>query len=190
MRFEAPEARTQALSFEQAEKIVDLALAGRRRSVALGQALQFELAMRQVDVIGKWERAADGDGGIVDPAGTLRWGGGLAWSDITPALTVAKVTTKTAATGEWDLRQCPLVMKVLAMYQMKERVGPMVVSERTGVPYDIYDYSRDWRPFADAAGVPRTSGTAIRGPAGSPKGGMPAPPSRTFSGSPPMPIRA
>lgn len=153
MNFEAPKKRTQALTFDQAERIIDLALAGGRRSLALGQALQFELMMRQVDVIGKWTVAGDAAGGIVYRGN--RWGGGVLWSDVTPDLTISKVTTKTAATGEWDLREYPLVMKVLAHYPAADRVGPMVVSERTGIPYDLFDYGQDWRPFADAAGVPR-----------------------------------
>jgi hypothetical protein len=46
-------------------------------------------------------------------------------------------------------------MKALATYAPEERLGVMVVSERTGLPYDLYDYSRDWRPFATEAGVPK-----------------------------------
>ena len=154
MRFEAPKKRTGALTFEQASAIIDFALAAGRRSLALGQALQFELAMRQVDVIGKWETAKGDDSGGIVYRGS-RWGGGLLWSDLTPAMTVSKITTKTAAEGEWDLNQLPLVVKVIATYPAAEQVGPMVVSERTGLPYDLYDYSRDWRPFADKASVPR-----------------------------------
>lgn len=152
MEFEAPKRRKQQVEFGQAEKIVDLALAAGRRSIALGQALQFELMMRQVDVIGKWEKA-DGASGILHNGN--RWGGGLLWSHISPTMTVSKVTTKTGAEGQWDLTEYPLVMKALAAYPPEDRIGPMIVSEITGLPYDRHDYARDWRPFADAAGVPK-----------------------------------
>lgn len=152
MEFESPKRRKQALAFEQAEKIIDLALAKGRRSIALGQALQFELTMRQVDVIGKWEKA-DGESGIVYNGN--RWGGGLLWSHISAAMTIAKETTKTGAEGQWDLTEHPLVMKALAAYPPEDRIGPMVVSELTGLPYDRHDYAHEWRPFADAADVPR-----------------------------------
>ena len=153
MEFQAPARRKQAIAFKQAEKIVDLALAAGRPSIALGQALQFELAMRQVDVIGKWVTAEPGEGGIIFRGN--RWGGGLLWSHLADDLTVSKVTTKTAAEGEWDLNECPLVLKALAAFPPHLRVGPMIVSENNGRPYGTLLYAREWRPFADQAGVPR-----------------------------------
>lgn len=154
MQFQAPARRRAALTYEQAAKIVDLALSAGRRSLALGQALQFELTIRQVDVIGEWTSAANVSGGIMRRA--RHWGGGLLWSHVSPELIMSKVTTKTAATGEWNLRDSPLVMKALAAYPPEDRVGPMVVNEATGLPYDSTTYTRAWRPFADAAGVPGT----------------------------------
>jgi hypothetical protein len=153
MRFKQPKKRKQMVTFEQAQAVVDLALADGRRSIALGQALQFELTLRQVDVIGKWTRnVAPGAGGIAWKG--KRWGGGLLWSDLSNDLTLAKETTKTAADGEWDLSQYPLVMKALAAFPEADRIGPMIVSEKTGRPY-FGEYSREWRPFATKAGIPR-----------------------------------
>jgi hypothetical protein len=154
MEFQSPKRRVEALSFEQAEAIIALALASGRRSIALGQALQFELTVRQVDAIGKWTTAPASEGGIrcLDK----RWGGGLLWSHVSPDLVISKVTTKTAATGEWDLRDYPLVMKALASFPPADRIGPMIVNELTGRPYNDNGYGATWRPFADAAGVPRS----------------------------------
>ena len=132
---------------------MDLALAAGRPSIGLGQALQFEFAMRQVDVIGKWIKANPGDGGIIYRGN--RWGGGLRWSHVAYDLTISKVTTKTAAEGEWDIREAPLVMKAMEAFPTHLRVGPMIVSENNGRPYGTLLYAREWRPFADKAGVPR-----------------------------------
>ena len=154
MEFQAPKRRREALTFEQAEAIVDLALAGGRRSIALGQALQFELTVRQVDVIGKWVTAPASEGGV--RCRDKRWGGGFLWSHVSPDLVVSKETTKTAAEGEWDLRDCPFVMKALAAFPPVDRVGPMIVNELTGRPYNDNGYSATWRPFAEKAGVPRS----------------------------------
>jgi hypothetical protein len=34
-------------------------------------------------------------------------------------------------------------------------VGPLVIDERSGLPYAKYAYARRWREFADAAGLPK-----------------------------------
>ena len=67
MRFQVPKARTETITFEQVQTICSLAIAKGMHSMALAQALQFELTLRQVDVIGMWEKNADHlDGGILD----------------------------------------------------------------------------------------------------------------------------
>lgn len=151
MRFEQPAAREVAMTFEQAEAIVAKALEMGLRSIALGQALQFELGLRQTDVAGKWEPARD-------PAGIVsyhkRWTAGVTWSDIDGGGTLVKRTSKTGALGSWHLASAPLVMRALAAFPAEERVGPMIVSEATGLPYLPGRYSRTWRKVAEAAGVP------------------------------------
>ena len=43
----------------------------------------------------------------------------------------------------------------LALYAPEERVGPMIVSETTGLPYRQGNFGVTWREIADAAGVPK-----------------------------------
>lgn len=151
MRFELPAAREVHLSYAQARAIIDHALANGRPSLALAQALQFELSLRQKDVIGEW-LPADGDGGIVHEG--RRWTGGLAWTDISGGV-LRKRTTKTGALGEWEVGRYELLRMVLARFEpLAGRFGPMVVSERTGRPYGYREFYRAWREAAEAVGVP------------------------------------
>jgi len=153
IRFKVPAPRRQALTFEQAAAVVDEALRRGRRSIALGQALQFELTLRQVDVIGLWYPHDGRQQGIIYRGN--RWADGLLWSDLSPDGVLTKETTKTAAVGQWDVSRYPLVARALAAFPSADRIGPMLVSEKTGLPYDRFDYARDWREIATAAGVPR-----------------------------------
>lgn len=153
MRFEQPAKRQVTMTFAQAAAVVDGAIAAGRRSIALGQAIQFELAMRQIDVIGYWVKAAAGEVGIIRCG--KRWTGGLTWSDFGPDLKLTKITTKTGSEGQWDPALCPLIMKVLAAIPADQRMGPVIKDEDTGAPFLPWRYARLWRGIADAAGVPK-----------------------------------
>jgi hypothetical protein len=152
MRFEIPAPRRSQLLFAQASAIVDAAIAGRRPSIALAQALQFELMLRQKDVIGEWVYMPGGAAGIA--SGGWQWMNGLLWSDISADGVLTKRTTKTGAIGEWRLALYPLVQRALACFPPEKRIGPMIVSESTGLPYRADDHRIKWRGFATAAGVP------------------------------------
>lgn len=153
LRFPQPVRREEALSYDHAAAIVRLALDQGEIGMALGQALQFETTLRQIDVIGYWEPSEE-SGGITFNG--RRWAGGVLWSDVSEDLVLRKKTTKTGATGAWDLKLCPLVMLVLPQIPQENRVGPMVVSSRARRPYLDDNYSRRWRKLADACGVPKT----------------------------------
>lgn len=152
MRFELPAPRRSQLSYAQAEAVISGALKAGRPSVALAQALQFELSLRQKDVVGEWTTAREGEAGIVYFG--KRWSNGVLWSDLSPDLVLTKQTTKTAVIGEWNLSLHPLVMQALAAFPADKRVGPMIISETTGHPYRPDDFRVKWRELARAAGVP------------------------------------
>lgn len=155
LRFAMPPPRKVAMTFEQARAIITRAIEMGRPSIALAQALQFELSLRQRDVIGEWARV-DGIGGIGGLPGR-RWTGGATWTDISPDLILRKATTKTGALGEWNLRLYPLVLLALRAYEpLTGRTGPLVVDETAERPYTHRHFYRLWRAIADAAGVPST----------------------------------
>jgi hypothetical protein len=48
-----------------------------------------------------------------------------------------------------------MVVEEIAEIPLSRRVGPMVVSERTGVPYKHRKFAETWRRVANVAGIPR-----------------------------------
>lgn len=153
MTFSTPPRRTTAMTYPQAHAIVEKAIGLGVRSIALGQALQFELGLRQADVIGQWT-VNHGTGGIRWKGRT--WGGGLTWTDLT-ADSLAKRTSKTGAEGQWNPAEFPLLVRAMGAFTPPERIGPAIVDERAGRPYSSrHAYGEVWRRVADAAGVPRT----------------------------------
>lgn len=152
MTFEAPATRKIKMEYAHAKAICDQAIRDRRPSIALTQALQWDTALRRIHIIGEWLPVQPGDaGGII--RGRTKWRG-LTVSDISPdqILTVA-TTSKNKAATRHDLKACPLVQHVLRQIVMP-KMGPLVVSETTGLPYRENYYATDWRAIAESAGVP------------------------------------
>lgn len=152
MTFELPEPRGKAMSFVEASAIIEAGLKG-ARSIALGQALQFELGLRQIDVIGQWVKTEAPESGLTFRG--RRWTGGITWADLT-AERLAKRTSKTGQEGQWRVADYPLLLKAIAAFADDERVGPAIIDERTGQPYKVREYRQRWREFADAVGVPKS----------------------------------
>lgn len=156
MAFHVPRGRTEQITFEQAEAICDVAIGKGLISIALAQALQFELTLRQIDVIGRWEKSDDiRDGGIVDRG--RRWRDGLLWSHLDSSGVITKPTSKVeGVTAEHDTHQYPFLRRIIELVPLEKRMGPMIKSEATGLPYRQRYFSDVWRECADAAGVPKS----------------------------------
>ena len=56
LEFPSPKARDKTMSFDQAKAFVVIAIEAGAIRLALGHACQFELMLRQADVIGQWEK--------------------------------------------------------------------------------------------------------------------------------------
>ena len=150
MRFAAPAARKAKMLAEHVTAIRAKAHELGLPSVALATAIQFDLAMRQKDVIGEWLPTEEGGGGITFRG--RRWAHGLIWSDIGSDLILRKVHTKTGVAVEYDLNFAP---NVLAEMELAGRgIGPVIVSETTKAPYRHTKYSETFRKVATAAGIP------------------------------------
>ena len=114
------------------------------------QALQWDTALRRIHIIAEWVPINNDDtGGIV--RGKTRWQG-LSAADISPeqVLTVP-MTSKNKKSTRHDLTCCPLVSEILKVAPLPG-VGPLIISEKTGLPYRENYYA--WREIAKAAGVP------------------------------------
>lgn len=147
----------QVMSYSQAEAIVTAGLAKgtrRHRSVAIGVAAQFELTLRQIDVIGWYERIkAPREAEAVSRSGKV-WRGGLRWEAI-QGTTLALRTSKTGTAATFDVSAYPLLVRALAAVPEAERHGAVVVDD-SGRPIQKRYYINLYRTLADAAGVPRS----------------------------------
>jgi hypothetical protein len=112
--------------------------------MALAQAIQFELTLRQRDVIGEW--LPDGH--------SRRWANGLTWNHIAPDLILEKQTTKTGAHAAFDLKEYPLVRARIEQVPSEKRIGPVILNPSTGLPYKRRTYAERWREIARLAGIP------------------------------------
>lgn len=153
MKFTKPPPRTVVLTYDHAVAIIEKAHQLGQPSIALAQALQFEFTLRQKDVVGEW--LPDGEEGIgAIMVNGKRWANGLLWNHIGQDGILRKITTKTGAEAVFEVARYPLVVKELARWA-GPKVGPLVVDEKTGIPYQAQRFVKRWRQVADAAGVPR-----------------------------------
>ena len=153
--FENGKSRSEAMTLKQCQGLIAAAHSMGLPSIALAQALQFDLCLRQKDVIGEWVPV--GEPGLSDVVyGGRKWMHGLRWDEITPDYLVAHKMSK-SRTGKmlnFDLKMYPLVMAQIEQIPAKRRVGPVVVSERTGRAWNPNAFRGRWRAAATAAGLP------------------------------------
>lgn len=156
--WKAKRPRKVAMSYEQAAAIVARGLAGgtrRHRSIALGVAAQFEFTLRQIDVIGEWERldrVKELPPDAIVSHGQV-WRPGLRFERLTGG-TLDLTTSKNDTAAVFDITTYLLFMQALEAVPQCERAGPVVVDD-DGVPLRRRHYQDLYREVADAAGVPR-----------------------------------
>ncbi len=159
MKFELPQTRTERLTAEQATAIRAKAHEIGRPSIALAQALQFDLKFKQVEVIGEWLPVED----INSPASDLvwneeKWIRGLRWEEIDDKFILERPVSWREPNGERfkvDLRSYPMVKEELGLINLGSRSGPVVICEWTGQPWKPPEFRRWWRRIADEAGIPK-----------------------------------
>jgi hypothetical protein len=147
MDFQKPPAREQHLTYEMAVAFIDKALELDELAMALAQALEYDLMLRQTDVIGQWLPKDD------EPTAPPEWDAGLRWQHITrPQLILRYKPGKTEeTTGQevvFDLNEHELVMRVLRCFPVIPNIGPMIVNPHTGIPFTYNQYYSRWRKLA------------------------------------------
>ncbi|MBY4589395.1 integrase [Rhizobium redzepovicii] len=155
IRFKTPPARTSVMTIDHVNAVRVAAHATGFPSIALATVLQFELALRQKDVVGEWEPADEVDQGGITYKDT-RWVNGLVWSDIDENMILRKKHTKTGFEVEHDLKLHPAALEEIERVPLEKRVGPMIMSEATGVPYKNRKFTERWRKVANKGGIPKT----------------------------------
>jgi hypothetical protein len=157
MRFTIPKARKNRPTYEQAVAIIAKAHELGAPSVALAQALQFDGMFRQSNVVGQWRPMELGEGanGRILFNGRV-WEDGLSWRHLGDDMVIRFETTKRDDRPvEIDLTLCSLALAEISRMPIEQRMGPLIVDERTSRPYLEKAFSKLWRKVADAAGVPK-----------------------------------
>jgi hypothetical protein len=160
MRFEMGKPRTTILTYEQAEAVRRVAHDKGWHSVAFAQALQFDLTLRQKDVVGEW--VPQSEPGISDVLyGYNKWLRGLRWEEIGDNLVLDHITSKRLKVVEPNLRLAPMVMEELQRLGFNgdrsslPQSGPIIIPEGKNVPYFNNAFRRKWRACANATGLPK-----------------------------------
>lgn len=164
LRFPGAPKRSERITAEQAIAVRMRAWRGGWGSVALAQSLQFELMLRQKDVIGEHIPAHLKEGGAGIVIGEEKWVRGLVWAEIDDRLILRHQTSKTGKPVVVDLKLAPMVMEDLRRMGLVSRRGPprlikrldgpVITDERTGLPYPAWEFRRLWRTIARAEGIP------------------------------------
>jgi hypothetical protein len=157
MRFAMAKPRSkERLTAEQADKIRAMAHKMGRPSLALAQALQFDLMLGQKDVIGEWvpQNEPGPPSDVIE--GNLKWLRGLRWSEIDQNLMLRHPTGQRGKEIKANLRVAPMVMQELGLLAERPTTGPMIICEFSGAPWTSAEFRRWWRKLADACGIPKT----------------------------------
>jgi hypothetical protein len=157
MRFATAGVRSEQLTAAQVDSIRAKAHEMGHHSIALAQALQFELGLQQKDVLGEW--LPIGEAGHISEItwSGKKWTRGIRWSQIDDNLVLRhtiRLARRQPEDAEFDLRQAPMVMRELALIPEERRSGPVVVRESTQRPWSELEFREKWRGVANAAGLP------------------------------------
>jgi hypothetical protein len=156
LKFENGKPRDEAMTLRQCENIIAAAHAASppMPSIALAQALQFDLRIRQRDVIGEWVPSTEPGISVIDHRRNRKWLRGIRWEEISSTMKLSHPASKTGKLIERDLTLYPMVMAELDRIPAEKRFGPVVISELTGRPWKNNNFRDHWRRIATASGLP------------------------------------
>lgn len=156
MRFKAAPKRQVAPTSDQVLAIVREADARGLHGFATGVLIQWTYMLRSVDVRGQWLSAAPGEGGVI--RGGLRWQDGLTWDMFNDDLTLfRKVIAKTRRSMPAPLtfEITPLLRSRLSHARLTNQIGPVILSEQSGLPYTRSGWAKAWSRIRDDLGLPK-----------------------------------
>lgn len=164
MRFENARPRTAALRAEQCIAHRNKARECGWFSIALADAMQFDLTLRQKDVVG--ELVPLNEPGLSDVHFEgKKWVKGARWEEVDEKFVFRHITSKRGKLIETDLHYAPMVMEELSIRanvpvaelrrEMFPASGPMVVSESKGRPWQAQSFRQRWRKLGNLCGIPK-----------------------------------
>jgi hypothetical protein len=162
-RFEKGAGRTEEMTSAYVgafiRKAAELAANGvipadRALYLSIGVAAQFELGLRQGDIVGKWQPAVPGaEHAEYDGAGEM-WLGQFRWDNI-PGWRFRLRTSKNKSPSGYLLTDYLILFPLLERVPHDQRVGAIVKGEH-GLPVRARSYRKWYRQIARAAGIPDT----------------------------------
>ncbi len=167
IKFEKGGAREQALTYKQAVAFIKTAMKfeqdgtmppGRALRVAIGTIAQFELLLRQMDIVGEWAPARAKrklPSGIATlEIGDEIWAGFFTWENIAGWRWRMKTSkSKYRSAADFDLTKYTLLLPLLEAVPLHQRAGAVVIGAK-GLPVRRDMYARWFRQIARAAGIP------------------------------------
>lgn len=153
LKFPKGKRREQKLNIDQVNKIRCAAHLIGLHSIAFAQALQFELMLRQKDIIGEWIPVNEPDGISEITHDGLKWLRGLRRSEIDCNLILRHVTSKKEKEIEVNLTLSPLIVQELPYIRFDQ--DALIICERTNRPWKDFDFRTEWRKLANDCGVPK-----------------------------------
>lgn len=160
MRFKMGKPRVERLTSAQVVLIRAEAHKQNLRSIALAQAIQFELMLRQKDIIGEILPLDEPIESDVFAYGK-KWARGIRWEEIDENFILKHVTSKRLKEITVDLKLADMVISELTLWfgaMDRSRMpvaGPVIFSERTKLPWVAGEFRRKWRQLADNCGIPK-----------------------------------
>ena len=168
VKFEKGGAREQELTYAHVTAFIRTALEfgqkglmpqDRALYLAITTAAQFELMVRQKDIIGDWapkraDRVLPGGIGTLE-LGSEIWTGFFTWENI-PGWRWRMKTSKSKyrAPADFDLTKYTLLLPLLELVPEGEsRTGAIIKGEH-GLPVRYRSFVKWWRKIATAAGIP------------------------------------
>ncbi|AZV78972.1 hypothetical protein EBB79_14565 [Parasedimentitalea marina] len=125
---------------------------------ALGIMIQYEFALRAVDVRGQWLETDETEGGVIRNG--KRRQDGLTWDRFDVGLTtMTKLISKTRkslpAPYEFNLTAIPEIQSQLLNIRPNGRMGPVILAQRGGgFPYTSSGWSQSWTRLRKQEGLP------------------------------------
>jgi integrase len=157
--------RTEYITVAQCRLLMAEAHRRGRHSVALVQAMAFDCGLRPKDVYGEWIPVGwPGTSDVV--RGGYKWLMGARWDEIDANLIWRHRLSKSVRgnkavarpdkgkIAEFDLKSFGMVMEELQSIPPERRVGPVVINEFTGYPWNDKQFQGVWRDIARACGIP------------------------------------
>ncbi|NIZ10163.1 recombinase [Pseudooceanicola sp. HF7] len=169
MRIESAPKKSKAPTQEQIRAIVDKADEQGLFAFATGLLFQWVFALRAVDVRGQWLECSPDEAGIVRelarnrrqmhlPQTYERWQDGLTWEMFEDDLsgfrkTISKTRKSMPEPLFFDMTYAPELQHRLRILGSQNRAGPVIVGERTGMPYTRDGWTQAFIRCRRAAGI-------------------------------------